>query len=69
MELRNRIREFRTQRGLSQEHLAQAVGVSRWTIIDLEKGKYIPSVLMAIQLVKFFELARVEDLFEIIEEE
>jgi len=49
---------------VTQEDLAGAVGVSRQTIIAIEKGNYVPSLLLAMQLTKFFK-ARVEDLFTI----
>jgi putative transcriptional regulator len=42
--------------GKTQEDLAQAVGVSRQTIIAIEKGNYVPSVLLAIKLSSYFDL-------------
>ncbi|MBN1384541.1 MAG: helix-turn-helix transcriptional regulator [Elusimicrobia bacterium] len=39
---------------MSQEELANAVGVTRQTIISIEKGKYTPSVLLALKIAKFF---------------
>lgn len=47
-----RIREFRSKLGWSQEKLAQEVGVSRETISYLEKGKYNPSLKLAIYVAK-----------------
>lgn len=58
----NRLREARTARPLTQEALAEAVGVTRQTIIALEKGQYVPSVLLALQLAAVLETT-VEDLF------
>ena len=48
--------------GYTQEETAQLVGVTRQTIIAMEKGNYVPSVLLALKLAKVFK-CRVEDLF------
>jgi len=48
--LRNRLRELRSQQGLTQVSLAEKVGVTRQTIISVEKGKFVPSVKLALQL-------------------
>jgi len=45
--MRNRIREFRTQKNMTQEALARAAGVRRETIVFLEQGKYNPSLELA----------------------
>lgn len=58
----NCVNQFRTERCLTQEELAIAVGVTRQTIISIEKGNYTPSVLLALTLARYFEVA-VEDLF------
>jgi len=50
--LRNRLRELRARRGLTQEQLAAAVGVTRQTIIAIEKGNYSPSVALALSLAR-----------------
>jgi len=50
MVLRNRLRELRSQQGLTQVSLAEKVGVTRQTIISVEKGKFVPSVKLALQL-------------------
>lgn len=60
--MKNRIQEFRKQKGLTQEELAFAVEVSRQTIISLENGKYIASLQLAFRLAKFFGVY-VEELF------
>ena len=50
----NNVREFRRTRGITQEELAREMDVSRQTIISIEKGKYIPSLPLAIKLSKYF---------------
>ena len=60
----NQVHELRAQSGATQEQLAHAVGVTRQTIIAIEKGNYTPSVLLAIALARFFKV-RVEDIFSI----
>ena len=52
MRLFNRLRDIRTQKELTQEALAQAVGVTRQTIIAVEKEKYVPSVKLALELAR-----------------
>ena len=65
--MKNRIEEKRKERGMTQQALASAVGVSRQTIISLENGKYSPSIELAFRLARLFE-ASIEELF-IYEEE
>jgi len=48
--LKNRVKELRSENGLTQGELAQLVGVTRQTIISLEKGSYVPSLLLAMRL-------------------
>jgi putative transcriptional regulator len=52
MELQNNLKVLRTEHHLSQEQLAESVGVTRQTIISIEKGVYQPSVGLAIKLSK-----------------
>ena len=59
----NHLEELRKQRGIRQEDLAQALGVSRQTIISLEKGKYNPSLALAFKLARYFNLS-IEDIFD-----
>ncbi len=59
----NSIRALRVSRGISQEQLADRVGVTRQTIISLEKERYNPSLDLAFRIARFFD-ARVEDVFE-----
>lgn len=60
--LHNSIYDLRSSANLTQEELAQKVGVTRQTIIAMEKGNYVPSVLLALKLAKVFKLP-VEKIF------
>lgn len=62
--IENSIESLRKKKGYTQEALAQAVGVTRQTIIALEKGNYIPSVLLAMKIARFFK-EPVEKIFKI----
>jgi putative transcriptional regulator len=65
MRLENRVRERRLERGWTQEEMARAVGVSRQTVVAIEKGGYEPSVRLALELALAFGGA-VDDLFWLI---
>ncbi len=58
----NRLQDLRNVRGLTQEQLAQAVDVTRATILAIEKGGYNPSLELAFRLAKFFKIG-VQDIF------
>lgn len=58
----NKIKLYREQKNLTQEELSGAVGVSRQTIIAIEKNHYEPSLDLALKLAKIFKVG-VEDLF------
>lgn len=60
----NSVYILRTKKGLTQEELAQKIGVTRQTIISIEKGNYTPSVHLALKLASVFKV-RVEDIFSI----
>lgn len=60
--MKNCLRDLRKGRGLNQAELADAIEVSRQTIIAMEADKYDPSLPMAYRLAAFFGVA-VEDLF------
>jgi putative transcriptional regulator len=62
MELRNRLKDIRLQRQFTQESLADTVGVTRQTVISIEKGKFVPSVKLALQLAQALRIS-LEDLF------
>ncbi len=51
----NQVYQLRNRAGITQEALADAVSVTRQTIIAIEKGNYIPSVLLALKIAKFFK--------------
>lgn len=55
---------LRTKKKLTQEELARAVGVTRQTIIAIEKGSYTPSVALALKLARFFRKP-VESIFKL----
>jgi len=68
LRLGNHLRQLRFERGeLSQQALANAVGVTRLTIHSIETGKFSPSALLAMKIAHFFDKT-VEDIFYIIEE-
>jgi putative transcriptional regulator len=50
----NRIREYRKRSGMTQEDLAREMKVSRQTIISIERGKYVPSLPLALMMARFF---------------
>jgi len=58
----NKVREFRTQADMTQDELARSIGVSRQTIIAIEKSNYTPSVLLALKLARTFNTS-VENIF------
>ncbi len=62
--MRNRLRELREGRGLTQEELARALGVTRQTIIAIEKGRYDPpSLRLAFRIARFFGGVKIEEVF------
>lgn len=63
-EVINKVNEHRRSKGVTQEDLAKAVGVSRQTIIAIEKGNYTPSVYLALKIAYYFKKP-VEELFKI----
>ncbi|MDR8019721.1 helix-turn-helix transcriptional regulator [Nesterenkonia aerolata] len=60
--MENSLPEHRRELGWSQQRLADELGVSRQTIISLEKGRYDPSLPLAFDLARAFD-CRIEDLF------
>ena len=62
----NHVRERRALAGMTQEELADACGVSRQSINSIERGKYVPSLPLALRLAQVFGCAT-DDLFERVE--
>ena len=60
--MENELRVCRARRDISQGELAMAVGVSRQTIISIEKGRYDPSLELAFRLARYFGLP-IEEIF------
>lgn len=60
--LSTKLKEYRAERNMKQDELADLVGVRRETIIRLEKGQYNPSLKLAMDLAKIFDVS-VEELF------
>ena len=65
--MKNRISELRKMKHLTQQDLANLMGVTRQSIISLESGRYNPSIMLAFKLARTFDM-HIEDIF-IYEEE
>jgi len=63
-ELDNHLAKLRSKQKISQQQLAEAIGVSRKTISTVETGRFTPSVVIALKLARYFELP-VEKIFEL----
>lgn len=59
----NRVFELRKEKDVTQEEFAKALRVSRQTVIAIEKGNYIPSLLLGLKIAEFFKKP-VEEVFE-----
>jgi putative transcriptional regulator len=64
----NNIKVLRAMKNISQEELSKKIKVSRQTINAMEKGKYVPSTLLALKLAQFFE-TQVEEIFRLEDED
>lgn len=53
--MRNNVAALRAERGLSQAMLADKLGVSRQTVISIERGKFDPSLPLAFKIARFFD--------------
>ena len=62
LSVRNRVRELRIGRGMTQEEIAERLGVSRQTIISIELGRYNPSIVLAYKLARAFDRS-IEEVF------
>lgn len=60
--MKNRLKVYRAMFNLTQEELAKKLGVSRQTIIAIEKGKYDPSLKLAFKITRLFGV-KIEDIF------
>jgi len=67
MALKTRVKEYREKTGLKQNELAELVKVRRETIVHLENGRYNPSLKLAMDIAKVFQVS-VEELFEFTED-
>ncbi|MCI8732337.1 MAG: helix-turn-helix transcriptional regulator [Lachnospiraceae bacterium] len=67
MALKTKIKEYREKAGLKQSELAELVHARRETIVHLENGRYNPSLKLAMDIAKVFQVA-VEELFEFTED-
>lgn len=66
--LRNRVKELRAKYNMTQSVLSESVNVTRQTIVALEKGSYIPSLLLAMNIASTFNLP-IEEIFFLEEDE
>lgn len=66
--MKNTISQLRKQRKITQEELANEVGVTRQTITSIETGKYIASLPLAFKIAKFFDM-NIEEIFSIEEDD
>ena len=60
----NRVKEYRLERNLTQDELAQAVGVSRQSINAIERGRYVPSLPLALKFAQLFNCPT-DELFQL----
>lgn len=66
--MKNTISQLRKQNKITQEELANEVGVTRQTITSIETGKYIASLPLAFKIAKFFDMS-IEEIFSIEEDD
>lgn len=60
--MKAKLKVYRAMRDITQEALAKEVGVTRQTVIAIEKGQYNPSLELAFKLARYFEVS-IEDIF------
>lgn len=61
--MENNIRQFRQEKGFTQQELAEKIGVTRQTINALENSRYNPSLLLAYKITKILDKEFIEDVF------
>jgi putative transcriptional regulator len=66
--MKNSIKVERAKMDITQTDLAERVQVSKQTILSIEKGKFVPSTVLALKIARFFNV-RVEDIFELEEDD
>jgi putative transcriptional regulator len=66
--MKNKVRDLREERGMTQKELGESVGVSRQAINAIETGKFDPSIWLAFDLARLFGLS-IEELFVFAEED
>ena len=66
--MKNRIRVERAEMRMTQQQLADAIGVSRQTINAIESGKFVPSTVLALKMAQIFDKP-VEDIFMLDDED
>lgn len=67
--MKNRVRELRKDKNLTQEDLARKIDVTRQTIASLENGRYAPSIIVAYRITKILGYRLIEDVFVFDEED
>ena len=60
--MQTKLKVYRAMHNLTQEDLAEAIGVTRQTVIAMEKGKYNPSLQLAFKIAHYFKV-KIEDVF------
>ena len=60
--MKNKLKVYRAMHNLTQEQLADKIGVSRQTVIAIESDKYLPSLGLAFKIARFFKVT-IEDIF------
>lgn len=63
--MKTKIKEYRKELKMTQEELAEAVEVTRQTIIALEQGRYNPSLILAYKIKKALKRKYIEDIFDL----
>lgn len=61
--MKNKIKVFRAMHDITQEDLAKSIGVTRQTILAIEKGKYVPSLDLAFKIARYFHV-NIEEVFQ-----
>lgn len=64
LQIHNKIQQYRSEKSITQQELADEIGVTRATVVALEKGSYNPSLELAFRLAKFFK-TEINELFSV----